>query len=104
MRRRSFLTAGAGRAAAVVASVVSGGDVAVAAVRRQPVALWESLGGFVPAGYLPLRPASLAVYPDGLAIADAARYTRLGRDALDAFTAYAAQVLSDPANGVRRPG
>ena len=76
----------------------------MAAPRRQPVALWEDLGGFVPAGYVALRPANLAVYPDGLLVADAERYARLSRNALRGFTSFAEWVLCNPANGIRRPG
>jgi hypothetical protein len=99
MDRRGFLGA-----AAAVGSVAVAGEAASAATRGRPVAVWEELGGFVPAGYLPLRPPQLVIYGDGLVVADAAKATRLRRGQLNDFVDFAAEVLSNPANGVRRPG
>jgi hypothetical protein len=108
MDRRRFLgcatAVAAGAAGAAVGGTEFGTGVASAAAHHRPVALWEEVGGFVSAGYLALRPPSLAVYADGLLIADAARYARLGHHALGAFTSFAEWVLRNPANGVRRPG
>lgn len=102
MDRRGFLGV-----AAAVAGTVAGAGVAVpatAGTSGRPVALWEEVGGFVPAGYLQLRPPQLAAYGDGLVVADAARYRRLRQGALHDFVDFAASVLRDPANGVKRPG
>lgn len=101
MDRRGFLTA----TAALTGGVLVSADAASAAPRgRRPVALWEEEGGFVPAGYLALRGPQLAVYGDGLVIADAARHMRLRVNRLDDFVDFAADVLSNRANGVKRPG
>jgi hypothetical protein len=102
MDRRGFL----GVAAAVAGTVAgtAAGVPARAAASGRPVALWEELGGFVPAGYLDLRPPQLAVYDDGLVVADAAEYRRLRRGSVDDFVDFAVEVLSDPRNGVKRPG
>ncbi|GAA0963133.1 hypothetical protein [Virgisporangium aurantiacum] len=102
MDRRGFL----GVAAAVAGTVAGAGAAvpAIAGTSSRPVALWEELGGFVPAGYLQLRPPQLAVYGDGLVVADAAEYRRLRRGALNEFVDFAASVLRNPDNGVKRPG
>lgn len=101
MDRRGFLTA----TAALAGGVLVTADAATAAPRRRgPVALWEEEGGFVPAGYLALRAPQLAVYGDGLVVADAARYLRLRDNRLDEFVDFAAEVLGNRANGVKRPG
>lgn len=102
MDRRGFL----GVAAAVTGGVVAAvpGGAALAAPGGRPVALWEELGGFVPAGYLQLRAPQLAVYGDGTFVADAAEYRKLRRGSLEDFVDFAWEVLSDPANGKKRPG
>lgn len=104
MDRRGFL----GVAAAVAGTAAGGAAVAApgaaVAASGRPVALWEELGGFVPAGSLELRPPRLAVYGDGLVVAEAAEYRRLRRGTLNDFVDYAVSVLSNPANGVKRPG
>ncbi|GIJ73598.1 hypothetical protein [Virgisporangium ochraceum] len=109
MDRRGFLTA----AAVVAGGVALSGEAAAAAPRdeaattprrRGPALLWEEEGGFVPAGYLALRPPKLAVYGDGLAVADAARSVRLRQGRLDDLLDFAVDVLSNRANGVKRPG
>lgn len=100
MDRRGFLTA----TAAMTGGVLVTADAATAAHTRRPVVLWEDEGGFVPAGYLSLRAPHLAVYGDGLVVADAARWTRLRGDHLDDLVDDAVDVLSNRANGVRRPG
>lgn len=107
MDRRGFL--GAAATAAGAAAVAAVGSVAIsgeagAASGSRPVLAWEQLGGFVPAGTLPLRPPQFVVYGDGLAVADAARTTRLRRAQLDDFVDFAAWVLGNRANGIRRPG
>jgi hypothetical protein len=109
MDRRGFLTA----ATAVAGGVVLSGEAAVAAPddeaattprRRGPALLWEEEGGFVPAGYLAVRPPKLAVYGDGLVVADAARHVRLRPGRVDDLVDVAVDVLSNRANGVKRPG
>lgn len=105
MDRRGFLGVAATVAgAAAGGAVVAAPGAAAAASSGRPVALWEELGGFVPAGYLQLRAPQLAVYGDGLVVADAAEYRRLRRGALNDFVDLTASVLSNPANGVKRPG
>src|SRR5690349_16731645 len=101
MDRRGFLTA----TAALTGGVLVASNAASAAPRRRgPVALWEEEGGFVPAGYLALRAPQLAVYSDGMVVADAARYMRLRENRLDDFVDFATEVLRNRANGVKRPG
>ncbi len=117
MDRRGFLTA----ATVVAGGVALSGAAATAAPRdetataprdeaattprrRGPALLWEEEGGFVPAGYLALRPPKLAVNRDGLVVADAARSVRLRRGHLDDLLDFAVDVLSNRANGVKRPG
>lgn len=102
MDRRGFLGIAAAVAGTVAGSAVVAGPAAAASGR--PVALWEEVGGFVPAGSLDLRPPQLAVYGDGLVVADAAEYRRLRRATVNDFVDYAASVLSNPSNGVKRPG
>jgi hypothetical protein len=100
MDRRRFLVA----TAAVAGGIAVPADPASAAPGRRPVAVWEDEGGFVPAGYLPLRPPQLVVHDDGLVIADASRYRQLRPGRVDDFVDFAIEVLSNRANGVKRPG
>src|SRR5262249_54294833 len=65
---------------------------------------WERFGGFVAPGTDPLAPPLLAVYRDGLAVADATRSMWLSsRDSAE-IRQRAVDVLSRPANLRRRRG
>ena len=101
MDRRTFL-AGAG----VVVAVTGTGATPAGASRRTalPAVEWELFGGFVGPGFTQLRPAQLAVYPDGRAIVNAEKQLGLRRSQVDDLLRRTVAVLRDPANGVRRPG
>lgn len=99
MHRRTLLVlaAAAGPLVAAPAGAAIGSSAA-------PLVSWQLVGGFVAAGYSALRPARLAVYPDGRAIADADRMVRLNYAELSSLTGHAVRVLRNPANGRPRPG
>jgi hypothetical protein len=69
-----------------------------------PVVSWELSGGFMGPGFASLRPATLVIYPDGRAIADASRLLRLSDPELAKLVRKSVAVLRNPANGRRRPG
>jgi hypothetical protein len=104
MDRRGFLATTLATAGGVAVAPSTAEAAAAAPHRRRPLAIWEELGGFVPAGYLALRPPRLVLYGDGLVVADASRQLRLRQGPLDEFVDFAAEVLSNRANGVLRPG
>ena len=99
MDRRVFL--GSVVAAAGVAVFRGGAAAGVGSVA--PVVEWELVGGFVGPGFASLRAPRLVAYPDGLAIADAARRLRLDRATLSELRRHMATVLADPASTRRRP-
>src|SRR5689334_22576741 len=92
MRRRALLTgagvalltgcsrgphAGVGGTGTPVATPVAtpasmpSGAPSPSSAGRLPVASWGLVGGFLAPQYVAIRPYRLAVYPDGLAVADA---------------------------------
>jgi hypothetical protein len=73
-----------------------------AASPERRVFLWERFGGFVAPGTDPLAAPRLAVYSDGLAVADATRSMWLSGRATAEIRSRAVDVLSDPANLHRR--
>jgi hypothetical protein len=104
--RRAFL----GRAALIVAVAGTGALVAPRAEAAPgahliaPAVSWELSGGFIGPGFASLRPATLVIYPDGRAIADASVLMRLSPAEVTALTKKAVTVLRNRANGHRRPG
>jgi hypothetical protein len=103
--RRTFL-AQAGVIGAAVGTGMAGAAAAQAAPRSWagPLVQWDLVGGFVGPGYTALRPAQLAIYPGGRAVADAERQLELHHTQVADLLRRSLTVLSNPANGRRRPG
>jgi hypothetical protein len=93
---------GAGGLAVLGGAVALPGPAAAAVEHR--IFLWERFGGFVAPGTDPLAAPRLAVYSDGLAVADATRSMWLSGRVSTSLHQRAVDVLSHPANLRRRPG
>jgi hypothetical protein len=104
--RRTFL----GRAAMIVAVSSTGALIAPRAEAAPgahliaPAVSWQLSGGFVGPGFASLRPATLVIYRDGRAIADASVLLHLSKAEVTSLTRKAVTVLRNKANGHRRPG
>ncbi len=86
------------------AAVLPGAADAAGAADQRPVFQWDRFGGLVAPGTDPLAAPRLAVYPGGLAVADATRSTWLSGRVVAEIQHRAVAVLSHPAYLRRRSG